>query len=253
MRLFSRLSLLVTVLLLLLAPAAAWCKDPDLLFDEGHGQRFVMEKEGDLELSTLAKVFTDAGFTPAPTREPLNDVTLAHARALVISGLFTPLSPQEVASIGRFLERGGRLAIMLHIGQPVAELLHSLNVDVSNYVLSEQENIIGDDPKNFRVTRFVNHPLTAGLDHFSLHGGWALMNLDDSARIVASTSPRAWVDLDGNRKLSPGDVVQSFGVVVAGTRGNGRFAVFGDDAIFQNRFMDEANRQLALDLASWLH
>lgn len=41
-------------------------------------------------------------------------------------------------------------------------------------------------------------------------------------------------------------------MVVAGSYGKGRFAVFGDDAIFQNRFLDADNRKLAANLARWL-
>ena len=77
------------------------------------------------------------------------------------------------------------------------------------------------------------------------------MNTASSSRIVASTSSKGWVDLNGDKKLSKGDVVQAFGVVAVGESGAGRFVVFGDDAIFQNRFLDESNRQLAINLARW--
>ena len=77
------------------------------------------------------------------------------------------------------------------------------------------------------------------------------MNMVPTAGIIAATSEDAWVDLDGNRKLSAADAVQSFGVVVAGTLGKGQFLVFGDDAIFQNKFLDDDNRRLANNLAEW--
>jgi uncharacterized protein DUF4350 len=244
----------LTLLLLCLAlPALTEAADlPLLLFDQGHGQRFVIEEPGKLHLSRLAEACANAGFRVASTTKPLTGQTLAEAQALIISGPFAAFTPGEVASIDQFVARGGRLAIMLHIGQPVAELLHHLQVDVSNHVLQERQNIIGSDPKNFQVTQLSTHPLTAGIEHFSLYGGWALMNLDDSARIIAQTSPQAWVDLDGDRQLTTNDAVQAFGVVVAGTSGQGRFAVFGDDAIFQNQFLDDANLQLARNLAQWL-
>jgi hypothetical protein len=41
-------------------------------------------------------------------------------------------------------------------------------------------------------------------------------------------------------------------VVVTGELGAGRFIIFGDDAVFQNRFLDRQNRQLAKNLARWL-
>ena len=47
-------------------------------------------------------------------------------------------------------------------------------------------------------------------------------------------------------------MLHSYGILVVGQRGRGRFAVFGDDAIFQNRFLDASNRKLAQNLAGWL-
>jgi hypothetical protein len=182
----------------------------------------------------------------------LSDESLKGVAALVISGPFQEISADEAAAVVRFLERGGRLAAMLHIGAPFSGLLQRLEVDFTNYVLYEQENVIDGDPRNFRVKALEPDQIFAGIDHFSLYGGWALMNTAPSARIVASTSASGWVDLNGDKKLSKGDVVGSFGVVVTGAAGSGRFIVFGDDAIFQNRFLDEQNRLLAKNLARWL-
>jgi hypothetical protein len=72
---------------------------------------------------------------------------------------------------------------------------------------------------------------------------------DENCRIIAS---KAWVDYNGGKKLSRGDIVQLFGVVAAGRLGAGRFVAFGDDAVFQNRFLDDSNRRLATNLARWL-
>ncbi len=41
--------------------------------------------------------------------------------------------------------------------------------------------------------------------------------------------------------------------MVAGTAGQGRFVVCGDDALFQNRFLDADNQLLANQLVRWLH
>jgi uncharacterized protein DUF4350 len=223
-----------------------------VVFDEGHGERFVVGKKGDLDLSSLGELFRKQEVEVKTVAVPLTDEQLAGADALVISGPFAPLSAAEVESIDRFLERGGRLVVMLHIGAPLADLLHGLGVDFSNSVIRERHNVIADDPLNFRVTGLEQHPLLAGLTQFSLYGGWALMGFAENVRALASTSVDAWVDLNGDRKLSPDDAVQSFGVVVAGTRGRGEFVVFGDDAIFQNKFLDADNAHLAKNLAAWL-
>lgn len=223
-----------------------------VLFDQGHGQRFVIGEEGPLHLSGLAGLFREEGLTVTTLDAPLNKDSLASGNALVISGPFTSYTTAEVDSIAHFVENGGKVALMLHIGQPLADLLHRLGVDFSNSVLHEQENIIDNEPLNFRATRLEPHPVMRGLQHFSLYGAWALMNIGDNASIIARTSPNAWVDLNGDNKLSPGDAIQSFGVAVAGQLGKGEFIVFGDDAIFQNKFLDESNTRLARNLSAWL-
>ena len=223
-----------------------------ILVDQAHDQRFLVEKDEPLQLSGFAAVMKEAGFTVRTGSKPLSDETLLDVNALVISGPFREIAPQEVDAVCRFLERGGRLTVMLHIGPPLAGLLRRVDVDFTNFVLGEQENIIDGDPKNFQVNNLADHPLFAGLTHFSLYGGWALVNTAENSRIIASTSPKGWVDFNGDKKLSRGDIVQVFGVVAAGRLGAGRFVVFGDDAVFQNRFLDGSNRQLAINLARWL-
>lgn len=225
---------------------------PLMLFDQGHDQRFLIEQDGPLHLSQLAALMQEAGFNVRSTNLPLTEKSLAGVDVLVISGAFTGLSKPETEAVLAYLARGGRLALMLHIPQPVADLLHGLDVDFTNYVLSEQENLVDNDPRNFRVTNLASHPLFAAIDHFSLYGGWALINMGSKAGIIASTSAKGWVDLNGDGKLSKGDVVQAFGVLAEGTSGAGRFLVFGDDAIFQNKFLDQQNRHLARNLAKWL-
>jgi len=234
------------------APAGGAIAAPVVLIDQSHDQRFVIEEEGPLHLSGFAAILKKEGFSVKISTEAFTDDLLKGVDAVVISGPFKNIESHEVAVLLRFLERGGRLAAMLHIGSPFADLLRRLEVDFTNYVLSEQENIIDNDPRNFQIKALQTNPLFAGMDHFSLYGGWALMNTAPTSSLVASTSSKSWVDLNGDKKLSKGDVVQSFGVVAVGEFGAGRFVVFGDDAIFQNRFLDESNRQLAINLDRWL-
>ena len=93
--------------------------------------------------------------------------------------------------------------------------------------------------------------LFSGINSFSAYGVWALKP-GASSSAIARTSPEAWVDLKGDNIFSEGDAVGAFAVVVMGTLGKGDFVVFGDDAIFQNRFLDDNNRKLAINLGTWL-
>ncbi|GAB4564379.1 MAG: DUF4350 domain-containing protein [Geothermobacteraceae bacterium] len=243
---------LFLLLCLMLLPAGLPAADrPVVRFDQGHGQAFRIDQQGSLHLTDFARLLLDLGAVAETGKAPLDRVLADQPRALVLSGVFQPLSAEELDAVVRFVEQGGRLAVMLHIAPPVGSLLHRLGVNFSNGVVREQEGVLGGDALNFRVTRLAKHPLFTGVDAFNLYGGWALNPADDRSRIIARTGPRAWVDLNGDRRLSRGDAMQSFAVVVTGRRGKGEFVIFADDAIFQNRFL-AGNRHLAENLARWL-
>lgn len=221
-----------------------------ILFDQGHNQRFVIEDEGTLQLSKLAEVMRAQGGQVEAVRAPLEDELLKGAQAVIISGPFESLKPQEVAALIRFVEQGGRLALMLHIPGPLEGVLDRLGMAYTNMVLHERSNVLDNDI-NFRLKEFAPHPLMAGLKQFSVYGAWGL-NPGEHAQGIAATTRTAWVDMNGDRVLSPNDITGRFNVVVSGSRGKGAFVVFGDDAIFQNRYLDEDNLKLAVNLAAWL-
>ena len=70
--------------------------------------------------------------------------------------------------------------------------------------------------------------------------------------IIAATSDDAWLDLDRDRQRSQKtEPAQRFAVAVSAHEGEGKYVVFGDDAIFQNRFLQGENHKLARNLARW--
>ena len=225
---------------------------PVVLFDQGHGQRFLIGGKGPLDLSSLASIVRSRGGKTQAAKEALTPAALDGVQALVVSGPFDRIRPDEVEVIAAFVEKGGRLAVMIHVEAPVADLLHKFAISVSNGVIREQADVVGGDPLNFRVTRFGTHPLTKGLDSVVVYGAWALLPTSKDAQAIAVTGPAAWVDLNRNGKLEKGDAVQSFGVAVAGWSGKGGIVAFGDDALFQNKFLTNGNRRLAENLAEWL-
>ena len=248
----ARIAKLMSIIALLsLAFTARGEAAQKVLFDTGHGERFLTGEKGPLQLSGLAETFQAAGVEVETLGQPLSDATLAGADALVISGAFAALQPQEIEAVVRFVQKGGKLAVMLHIAPPLSALLDRLQISYTNGVILERENVIESDPLRFRVGRLSDHPVMQGVHEFSLHGAWGLINRNASTRIIAATSPQAWVDLDRDN-IQKKDATASFGVVVAGELGKGGFLVFGDDAIFQNKFLDENNRQLAANLVTWL-
>ncbi|MBI1921824.1 MAG: DUF4350 domain-containing protein [Geobacter sp.] len=225
---------------------------PTVLFDEGHGQRFIVAGSNELDLTRLASTFTDAGYTVRTTKNKLATDMLADVDVLVISGAFDPLEGDEVETIHAFLGRGGRLCVMLHIAPPLTGLMHRFGVVASSSVIRETSHVIEKDPLNFYVTQLATSPLFEGIGRFALYGGWALNPEKDNVTTIATTGPEAWVDLNGDKRFGEGDARQAFAVAVAGTLGSGRFVIFGDDAIFQNKFIKEENLILAGNLVKWL-
>lgn len=241
------LSLVLVVLMTVSASAS-----PLVLFDEGHGQMFSRERAGELDLSRLSALFEEAGARVVTGRIALIDPLLQKVDALVISGPFASYSQSEIEVIHRFLNRGGRLAVMLHIGPPAARLLNSLGMAVSNGVVREREGVLAENPLDFVVPRLTPHPLTEGLADFSIYGSWALLSERPEVTTLATTSDGAWVDLDRNKAFSSADPEGSFGLVLASEPGAGRVVAFADDAIFQNRFLTGSNEALARNLVRWL-
>jgi hypothetical protein len=222
-----------------------------VLFDTGHGERFLIGEKGPLQLSGFAEIIQATGAKVAPLAKPISDESLAGADGLVISGAFAPLRSEEIDALVRFMLRGGKLSVMLHIAPPLKAMLERFGISYTNGVIRENENIIGGQPQDFRVNRLGSHPVLQGISEFSLYGAWGLNSIDPRSHVIASTSSQAWIDLHHN-KTQTKDETASFAVACAGEVGKGGFLVFGDDAIFQNKFLDKNNKTLAVNLASWL-
>jgi hypothetical protein len=242
----------IGLFLLSLAVVQAEVKKRTVIFDQGHGQKFVIEEEGELQLSKLAGLFRENGYDVQVNAGQMNDITLKTVDVLIISGAFQPLLPEEIDAVIRFVQRGGKLCIMLHIPQPLTGLMSRLKVYASNGVIQEEENTIHNAPKEFFVTDMEKHEITKGVKKIGVHGAWALMTESKTAQIIAQTGPKAWVDLNRDGKFNKPDARQSFGVVIAGTFGKGRYVIFGDDAIFQNKFLEQENMTLGKNLADWM-
>jgi len=222
-----------------------------ILVDEGHGQRFSVASDGELQLSGLGMLVANKGHRIEIHNGPINEQVLLAARGLIISGPFTSYSVDEIRAIRRFAHLGGRIAVMIHVGPLNGLLLAGLGVQVSNGVLFDPENIVGRGGREFSAHKLDRHPLFEGVDSFKLYGAWALNTSASTARSIAFTGHRAWIDLHGQHN-STNNPVSSWAVVVSVKMGSGEVVVFGDDAIFQNRFLEGGNLRLAENLVTWL-
>ena len=142
---YKRLITMVGILVLMqcfISAVQADDKHLTVMFDQGHGQKFLVEKEGDLQLSKLSALFKNEGYIVKAVTGPITDETLKDIKVLVISGAFAPVSPAEIDAIIRFLDAGGSLCSMLHIPQPVAGVMSRLQIFASNGVILEKKHLI---------------------------------------------------------------------------------------------------------------
>jgi hypothetical protein len=232
--------------------ASAHNSERVVLFDQSHGQRFLLESEEPLGLSGLAGALLAEGLTPKALTGGITPEALLGVGALVVSGPFQAFSKSESEAVIAFLNNGGRLCIMLHISYPVMPLLKQLGVAVTKAPVRDQINLIAGRQLDFKVTTFENHPLTAGIDGFGVYGCWGLINLDDNSKVLAATSPKGWSDMNGDDVRGEAEREMALGVLVAGRIGKGEFVVVGDDAVFQNKFLSGGNLVLADNLSAWL-
>jgi hypothetical protein len=244
------LSPLVALLLFTIA-SPAW-SGGTVLFDQAHGERFLLTDQAPLGLSGLAEALKSQQIEVKPLKDAISEKSLAGSTGIIISGPFAPFTPAEIDALMHYIEQGGAVAVMLHIAPPAAPLLQRLGVASANGVIRERERLVDNEPLNFGVATDGGHPLLQGVSTFNLYGAWALLPVAPHARAIAATTDKAWIDRDGDRKLTDRDAVQSFAVAVTGTIGKGKFVVFGDDAIFQNKFLTAGNLALAINLAHWL-
>lgn len=243
-------SLLAACLFFFLAAAPG--SAAEVLFDQGHGQRFLIEGEGALDLGGLARVFREQKARVRSTTASLSVQTLKGADILIIAGPFAPLAAPEIAAVEEFLRQGGKLVIMAHVARPLGSLLERLGVAISILPVQEGEHLVAGRPTDFRIEDLTSHPLLQGMSSFRVYGAWALLGRGETVQELARTSERAWLDLDQDGQPGGRDPVRAFPLLVSGRLDRGTFVVFGDDALFQNRYLTEENLQLAKNLAAWL-
>jgi hypothetical protein len=169
----------------------------------------------------------------------------------VIAGPAKEFSHAEFMPLSRYVYEGGNLLVLMHISAPVARLTEVFGIIVSNFVLAEDAAAIGGKAQDFYVTRFEEHPVTRNLKKVAVFGTWGLMT-DGRATVLASTSKKAWADINLNRRFDDGEPVAGFGIIAATDFGLGKVLVVADDALFANGFIGEAdNMVLVRNIIGW--
>jgi hypothetical protein len=141
------------------------------------------------------------------------------ASLVIIAGPVEPFLAEERAALSKYINRGGRLFVLIDpdTGTTEGELLAALGVQVSKELVANEKYLVrvqgrGESPYNLATTRASSHP---SVDAISRAGGRLGVVLLGSGRVKKTDKPPAdmkvtftlramatsWLDVNGNAAL----------------------------------------------------
>ena len=236
----------IALAILLLFSACIQEEKPLLLVDYAHDEIFPPLDPRELGYAKLDAVFKEAGYEVKVASEHVTEKELRGARVYMLAGPMSGLSEEERAAVRGFVERGGRVIVLVHIASPLREFLEEYNITLG-WVLAEEENTL-EKPHNFAVRSVGDDELFQGVDSLSFYGAFSVR----APESYAFTSARAWEDLNLNGEWEEGEPRGRFALIGIARYGKGYVLVIGDDATLANRFIgEEDNFKFARNLAEW--
>jgi ABC-2 type transport system permease protein len=251
---------------------------PAVCFIGGHGEPAIDGFEPDAYGNLAEELRRDH---QTPRTISLDRGVPADCDVAVLAGPDRPLPRPDAVELDRYLERGGRLLVMLG---PTFDAKVTRFVDVGvedtldRWGASLRNDIVVDEPRlrgsavAFAVSEgYADHPITARLMHHQTL--WANTRQVVAtpkngleAREIIHTSDAAWGETDlgifraeAELRYDPGkDVKGPLAIAVAAERTEGtgkgaRLVVFGSSEVASNRFLLAAyNRDLVLSALAWL-
>ncbi len=191
-------------------------------FTQGHGEKDPTSSERTGYNGIAAALQRDNFSFDRTVLAQAGDVP-ADASVLVVAGPKTDLFPPEVAAIRRYLDRGGKLLVLLDPPEkadspPFTNLLALLkdwDIEAGNNVVvdvSGMGQLIGTDASVPVAANYPSHPITSGFSFLTAYpfarsvspiaGG-----VDGRvAQTFIETSPRSWAETDIDKLSASGEV-----------------------------------------------
>lgn len=241
----------------------------------GHGEASVRDREQPLR---NLRFFTDQILEPLNLKSKNLGVsegsTIAvpdDAGVVVVASPQTELFPEELETLKRYWDDGGRLLVLLDSAdEPPAELLAHLGVKALEGSLAhESRHLPGAGGPAARVllysNRFGSHASMRTLTRTaaaaavvlpSVRGIETLEGTPNQVTTLIRSFPETWSDLDGNRLFDEGTekrAVYDMAVAVTSEKG-ARAVVVGDVNLMSDPILRQSlgNQQFALDTLRWL-
>jgi hypothetical protein len=249
-----------------------------VLFTQGHNERWFEKGPTENErpgLRDLREVMRDQGHEVRSfgAADGLMTDVPKEATLVMIVGPQKPFEAEEIGTLSRYLDRGGRIFVALDPdgGVDLADLLGPLGVKFHASMLANEQAFArrthqDSDHVNIVTAGFSSHPTMSTLVRLGSRAplilpgaGWlettktkatpSGVTLDTPLR----SQPGTFEDKNGNFKHDPGEDQRAFDLAVAITKGSGRMFVVADsDFISDAVIRVGGNGLLALDTVRWL-
>ncbi|MBN2359725.1 MAG: GldG family protein [Deltaproteobacteria bacterium] len=205
------------------------------------------------------------------------------AGLIAVPGPRNPLLGPELEQLASYLERGGKLLLLLEpdTDPGLADFLARYQIGYRNDTIldaSPYGRLFGMGPDAAIVFTYEEHAITRDLGNMMtiFSGARSLQTPVDGpradaavqARAIFSSTPRSWGETDllaGNWELSPGEAPGPLAIAVVATKNTStvatdqklademRLVVVGDSSFGDNRYRTlQANRDLFLNIVAWL-
>ncbi|HET6351777.1 MAG TPA: DUF4350 domain-containing protein [Coriobacteriia bacterium] len=217
-----------------------------LVFDMAHGEIFGPDDTTELGQSRAIERMKQAGFDVRVNTQTINADTLANATGLMIAGPMRPLTREEYIAVNDFIERGGTLLLTIHVPFPVLAVPAHWGLPVTPFVMASEAPVPGMDAGVFVADEIEKSYLTEGVSRVFVVSGWPVATSSKNASTPVKSGRGTWIDADNSGSQEPSETA-SFGIVGSATVGKGHVIVTGDDAIFANIAINEADNVRLLD------
>jgi len=218
-----------------------------IVFDMGHGEIFGPDDATELGQSQAIAQMRSSGFDVAVNADQITEEDLSSAAGLVIAGPMRPLLREEYVAINDFLERGGTVLLTIHVPFPVFAIPAHWGLPVQPYVIAADEPLPGVNDTGVLLADVVEDGrLTEGVNQILIVSGWPVSATDKGAYLAVSSGIDTWIDADASRSREESEA-GPHGVVGASGVGRGTVIVVGDDAVFANVALGQADNAKLLD------
>jgi hypothetical protein len=249
-----------------------------VLFTQGHNERWFEHGTNDTDqrpgLRDLRELMRDQGYEVRSfgAADGLMTDAPKDATMVMIIGPQKPFEAEEIGTLARFFDNGGKLFIALdpENGIDLHELLGPLGVKVHLTALANEQAFArrthqDSDHANIVTASFSSHPTMSTLLKLGSRAplilpgsGWVeSMKITKPNGVSLDTplraQPATFEDKNGNYKKDQGEEQRAFELASAVTKGAGRAFVIADsDFVSDAAIRVAGNGLLALDTVRWL-